>query len=125
MKIVYIAHPIAADEKFTTDENVADLLRILRIINLEQYSNSKFESNPEISWDTIIPIAPYLGDVLSMDDTVVFQRKRGLQNCEELINTGMFDELWLTGHKLSFGMQAEVNMFKLLGKPIINLIGKI
>lgn len=116
MKIVYIAHPIATDEKFNTEQNIQDILRILRRINLDRDDKEYCET---------VPVAPYLGDVLSMDDSVMFHRKRGLTNCEELIHTGMFDELWLTGHKVSVGMQYEVELFKLQGKPIINLIGKI
>ncbi len=118
-KIVYIAHPVATDEKFTTEQNIADILRIIRNINLgDKPIFPDFEG-------VIIPIAPYLGDVLAMDDSVANERKKGIDNGIAIIKTGVFDELWLTGHKLSLGMQEEVNLFKLQGKPIINLIGKI
>lgn len=118
-KIVYIAHPIATDEKFTVDQNVADILRIIKNINLGDRPMS------DDCEEMIVPVASYLGDVLAMNDAVAHERKRGIDNGIAIIETGVFDELWLTGHKLSLGMQEEVRLFKLQGKPIINLIDKI
>lgn len=115
VKIVYIAHPIAADEKFTTDENVADLLRIIKIINL---ADTGFAP-------TVIPLAPYIGDVMSMQDDNPLHRKRGIENDIAVIETGMFEELWLTGHKISLGMNEEIKLFVKQGRTVVNLIGKI
>ena len=118
-KLVYIAHPVATDEKFTTEQNVQDILRIVKNIN-----NGDRPVFPPFE-GKIVPCVPYLSDVLAMNDSISQERKIGIDNGMAVINTGMFDELWLTGHKLSLGMQEEVNLFKLQGKPIINLIEKI
>lgn len=114
-KLVYIAHPVATDEMFTTEQNVQDILRIVRNIN----------TMPSDCEQKIIPCVPYISDVLALDDSIPQERKIGIDNSTDVIETGIFDEIWLTGHKLSLGMQEEVRMFKLQGKPIINLIGKI
>jgi hypothetical protein len=118
MKIVYIAHPIASDGSYTTDENVADLLRIIRYLNMGGTDEAPFD-------EEVVPMAPYIGDVLAMDDTNVFQRKRGIENDVAMIETGIFEELWLTGHKISLGMQEEIKLFVAQGKKVVNLIGKI
>lgn len=130
-KIVYIAHPIATDEKFTVEQNIADILRIIKNINIGKDFSLFLSSGlcdkdnfPEFQI-SVIPLAPYIGDVLAMNDAVAHERKRGIDNGIAIIETGVFDELWLTGHKLSLGMQEEVRLFKLQGKPIINLIDKI
>lgn len=105
--IAYIAHPIGGAVK----ENLEDLVRILRKINLEY---------PDVS-----PIAPYYADILALDDSVTSERKRGIENDIALINTGVFDELWLTGSAVSNGMHEEMLLFRAQGKPIINMIGKL
>jgi len=106
MKIVYIAHPISGN----VSENISDILRIIRNINLSK--------------EDVVPLSPYIGDCLAMDDNNPLERKRGIDNCIALINTGMFDELWLTGERISFGMSEEIKLFKLLGKPIIDYTNK-
>lgn len=117
-KIVYIAHPIGGD----IEANLKDLFRILRVINL--YPNIK-AGEQTLDFTDIIPVAPYVADIYSLNDNIASERKRGIDNDIALILTGMFKELWLTGDRLSFGMQQEVQLFKNLGKPIINYIGKI
>lgn len=106
-KIVYIAHPISGD----VTNNLSDLRRIIRKINIE--------------YPDIIPCAPYYSDVVSLDDNKPLERKRGIDNGIALISTGVFKELWLTGNNISPGMYEEINMFKLLGIPILNFINKI
>lgn len=107
MKIVYIAHPIGGD----VEANLADLRRIIKKLNTENME--------------IVPCCPYYADVVSMDDSKVLERKRGILNDHEMILSGVFEELWLTGNHVSPGMQEEVNLFKLIGADIINLIGKL
>lgn len=106
-KIVYIAHQISGD----IEKNLSDLRRIIRKVNLE-YSDIAFS-------------APYYGDIVSLDDNEPLERKRGIDNDTALIMSGMFDELWLTGNEISLGMKEEINLFRSLGKPIINHIGKL
>ena len=107
MKIVYIAHPISGN----IEENLKDLIRIIRKINLD--------------YPDVVPLAPYYADILALDDTKAEERMRGIKNDVALIHTGIFEEIWLTGNKISFGMQEEIRLFVLQGKEVVNLIGMI
>ena len=109
-KICYIAHPISGD----IEVNLKDLARILRFINMLEPGDVR-----------IIPIAPYYADIIALDDNNPLERKRGIENDTALIMTGVFDELWLTGDKISFGMQEEIKLFRSLGKPIVDYTNKI
>lgn len=114
-KIVYIAHPIGGD----IEANLKDLFRILRIINMNPNPLTGY------NFENVIPVAPYVAYIYSLDDNNALERKRGIDNDIALILTGVFKELWLTGDKISRGMEEEVKLFRALGKPIINYIGKI
>lgn len=107
MIIAYIAHPIGGD----IEANLADLRRIVRKINLE---------HPDV-----VPFVPYYADVVSMDDNIASERSRGIKNDIEIIQRGIPDELWLTGDKLSFGMNMEQTAAQEKGIPVINKIGKL
>lgn len=104
-KIVYIAHPIGGD----IDGNLKDLFRIFRKLNLE-YPN-------------IVPIAPYVADVLSLKDHVQSERAKGMTNTMALLESGMIDEVWLTGELVSPGMQEETESCKRLNIPVLNKLG--
>jgi len=117
-KIVYIAHAIGGD----IEANLADLRRILRIINLNIHP---LKVSIGFDFSDVIPIVPYYADIVSLDDNNPEERSRGIENDKALIETGVFDELWLTGSKISFGMSCEVIMFEKLCKPVVNYIGWI
>lgn len=106
MKVVYISHAISGDIQY----NLREIRQIVRRINLEM--------------PNIIPVVPYYCDVVSLDDNVTLERKRGIDNCLEVIKRLNFDEIWLTGNSVTPGMNEEIKQFLLLGKPIINKIGK-
>lgn len=106
MKIVYISHPISGD----VDGNIKDILRIIRKINIE--------------FKYVHPVASYVVDCLSLDDNNPLERLRGMKNNENLIKSCVFDEIWLTGERISGGMRVEINLFVLQQKPIINYINK-
>jgi len=106
-KIVYIAHPIGGD----VQANLADLRRILRKLNLAH--------------DNIVPFCPYYADVVSLDDSVPEERARGLLNDHALFAAGFIDEVWLTGDRISEGMQKEKELAILRGIPVYNYIGLI
>ena len=127
-KIVYVAHPIRGDVK----ANLVDLSRILRIINTNSHPNKMDTSNIGLDckeeyfdFRDIVPCAPYYADILALDDNNPLERKRGIDNDTELIMTGIFEELWLTGTHISFGMNEEIKLFRSLGKPIIDYTNKI
>lgn len=101
LKIVYIAHPVAGDVKGNTEKIIA----ILRHINLNH--------------DHVIPFAPYIGDVLALNDNQPIERVLGIRNCLATINSGIIDELWIYGPRISGGMHTEIDHAYELGIPII------
>lgn len=101
MKIVYIAHPISGDQK----GNITRILDIVKAINLGRKD--------------IVPFAPYIVDCLCMDDSIEYQRNRGIANDIELFNRGFIDELWLFGNNISSGMIAEIEKAKEMGIPVL------
>ena len=66
MKIVYIAHPIGAPTKEGIENNLADLRRIVRGINL--------------NYPDIVPFVPYYADIVSMNDMIPAERERVIKN---------------------------------------------
>lgn len=120
-KLVYIAHPISGN----IEENLKDLIRILRIINTNSHPILNMVPDSFYDFEYIIPLAPYYADILALDDNNPEERARGIENDIALIKTGVFDELWLTGNKISFGMNEEIKLFQSLNKPVINYVGKI
>ncbi len=103
MKIVYIAHPISGN----VDGNIALILEIIRTIN---------ENEPDV-----VPCAPYLGDVIAMDDNTPHERARGLKNGLELIKRGMFDELRLYGEEITPGMAGEIREAHNKNIPVVGM----
>jgi hypothetical protein len=101
MKVVYIAHPISGDVM----GNIALILEIIRGINLNEPG--------------ILPLAPYIGDVLAMDDDTPEERAKGLKNGLELLKRGMFDELRLYGNTISAGVYGEIIEAKKHGMTVI------
>lgn len=108
MKIVYIAHPIGGN----VEENLSDLRRIVRLINLR---------SPDV-----VPFVPYYSDVVSLNDNIPEERGRGIKNDREILKRGrnFIDELWLTGERISDGMKAEATLAGILGITIKDYIGK-
>lgn len=125
-KLIYVAHPISGD----IDANLADLARILRVINTDSHplqvtEGSCHKGEFSFNFENIVPLAPYYADIIALDDNNPLERKRGIENDIAIIITGVFDELWLTGDKISFDMQEEIKLFRSLGKPIIDYTNKI
>jgi hypothetical protein len=122
-KIVYIAHPISGD----IHENLRDLIRIMRIINMNEVTlaGARLGTIEEYDFSNVIPQAPYYHDIIALDDNNPLERKRGIDNDIAMINTGVYDELWLTGDRISFGMSEEIKLFVKLGKPVLNYIGRL
>lgn len=92
MIIAYIAHPIGGD----VEGNVKALLEIIKQVNL---------NHPDV-----VPFAPYLADVMAMDDSDPVQRARGIRNDKEILSRGIVDELWLFGDRISPGMRDEMKI---------------
>lgn len=92
MKIVYICHPIASDVK----GNIKKIIKIIRDINLTNID--------------VVPFAPYLGDVLALNDNNPHERERGMKNCTAVLDSGMVAELWVYGPTISSGMETEIKI---------------
>lgn len=88
-KIVYIAHPIGGD----VEGNIQKIKEIVRGINLRE---------PDV-----VPFAPYLSDVLALDDDIPEHRTRGFANNKRIFDSGIIDELWVYG--ASEGVEEEIN----------------
>ena len=105
MKIAYIAHPISGDVKGNIDKIIA----IVRQINLTEP-------------DTV-PFAPYIVDLLALDDSKPEERARGIQNDTALLSSGLITELRLYGPHISSGMKHEAALVKMMGIPVIDCLG--
>lgn len=101
MKIAYIVHPIAGD----VHGNIQKILAIVKEINL---------TKPDV-----VPFAPYIADVLAMDDNNPAQRERGIDNDIAILGSGMVNELWVYGPGITGGMQAEIEFATTMGIPVI------
>jgi hypothetical protein len=101
MKIVYIVHPVAGD----IHGNVQKILKIIREINLTRKD--------------IVPFAPYIADILAMDDNDSAQRERGIDNGIAILGSGIIRELWVFGKKISPGMEAEIHLAWEMSIPVI------
>ena len=84
-KLVYIAHPVAGDVK----ANVEDILRICKEMHTQE----------------IVPFAPYLVALHYLDDHVEEERALGIAANRECFHRRVMDEVWLTGSRISRGMQ--------------------
>jgi len=100
MKIVYIAHPVSGD----VNGNIIKIISIVREINM---------MCPEM-----VPLVPYLADLYALDDNVPNERQRGIKNDIAVLKSGLINEVWLYGDKISTGMQEEIKLAKELNIPI-------
>lgn len=107
MKIAYIAHPISGD----IESNLADLRRIVRKINLE--------------YPDVVPFVPYYADIVSLDDNLAEERARGIKNDMEIIRRGIPDEVWLTGPRISYGMEFEREAAIERGITVVDCVNKL
>lgn len=105
MKICYIAHPISGN----VENNLSDLRRIIRKINLE--------------FTDIVPFVPYYADIVSLNDNIRAERERGIKNDTAILQSGIVTELWLTGDRLSHGMKSEQEIAINSNIPVVDLIG--
>lgn len=98
-KIVYIAHPVGGD----VENNIKLVLSIVRQLSIE---------------NEVIPFAPYIVDVQSLDDSKPEQRAIGFEHNKQLFHSGIIDYVWLYGGRISSGMQTEIEWANSLGIPV-------
>jgi hypothetical protein len=104
MRIVYIAHPISGDVK----GNLRKIYSIIRKINMEE---------PDI-----VPFAPYVSDLLSLDDNIPEERARGFDNNKAFFEKGIVEELRLYGVRRSYGMLEEEKWCREFNIPVRSYI---
>lgn len=105
--VYYLSHPLAPDDRFTFDENMAHVVHLMRIFFDE-------------GW---MVIAPYHTICLALPDANDEYRRLGLEcDCNM---ARMMGNMVLTGHKLSSGMKHEMEqaMACKKGGAIHNFIG--
>jgi hypothetical protein len=100
-KIAYICHPIAGD----VDGNLSKILGIVKDININE---------PET-----VPFAPYISDVMAIDDSNTNYRNRGIKNDRTIIGRQFIDECRVYGDRISDGMRNELFMFFDQGVPVL------
>lgn len=101
-KIIYIAHPIGGNVK----ANLNKLSKIYREITATN--------------NDVIPFIPYYVTVVSLNDTSNIERKIGFDHNKTIFNSGIINELWLYGDRISDGMKIEIEWAKELGIPIVS-----
>ena len=100
-KIIYIAHPISGN----LHGNLSAISDIYNYLSIE---------------DKVIPFVPYFATVLSLDDDMPELRAIGFSHNEAIFNSGIIDEVWLYGPRISEGMQIEIGWADALGIPIVS-----
>ena len=102
MKIVYIAHPIGGE---SFDQNLIELAKIVRYLNLTE--------------ENIVPFVPYFIDLHALNDNIGFERNKGIVNNRVLFESGVIEELWLYGSRISKGIEQEIEWAKELNIKIV------
>lgn len=90
-KVWYLSHPLAPDDKYTFEQNMAHVVHLMRIFYEEGFR----------------VIAPYHTICLALDDDNPEWRRIGLE-CACYIARSL-GYVFLTGHKLSSGMEHEAH----------------
>lgn len=99
-KVVYIAHPISGD----VYNNCQKVVRIVEAINRKK---------PNVQ-----PFAPYIVDLLALNNKKEEDKELGMMNNLELIRRGFVDELWVFGDKISKGMKQEIDIARENNIPV-------
>lgn len=105
--IWYLAHPVASDEVKTIDQNLADILHLMRLFTRQGVKVQ----------------APYYTLIQACEDNEPEIRLRGMEINLRICRT--FGTILLTGHKVSKGMRDELDAATECkqGGVIFNFIG--
>lgn len=91
-KTIYIAHAISGD----VENNIEKVKKIVRDLNLKK---------------EVHPFAPYLVDLMVLNDDDFKEREIGFSNNKIFFDKGVIDEVWCFG-KISKGMSIEIQWAK-------------
>ena len=101
----YLAHPIAADGEYSTEENLEHARKVLRLF---------LEAG-------IYVTAPWIPACEVLDDTNVDHRRLGLDIDTTIVSH--LRKLILTGHRVSEGMYREIAAIEIVGGWVVDLTG--
>ena len=87
---VYIIHPIAGD----VENNIKKVLDICK----------------EVHKGDIIPLVPYVTSVGYLDDNDSYERVKGTMVNRAVLQSGIIDEAWVYGDKISDGMKYDIEI---------------
>jgi hypothetical protein len=106
-RVFYLSHPLAPDERFTFEQNMAHVVKLIKICFDE-------------GWYVI---APYHTICMALDDDKPEDRVKGLE-CDCNV-ARLLGNVILTGHKLSSGMEHEMDQAMACknGGLIYNFVG--
>lgn len=99
-QITYLAHPFGHDP----EGNTIKIQRIYRALS---------------SQNEVIPFAPYLATVQSLNDQIPSERAIGFTHNEAIFRAGCIDQIYLYGDHISAGMAIEIGWARELNIPVI------
>lgn len=106
MKVWYLAHPIAGDEKFRTEQNLEHLVEAQKIL-LE---------------GGIYTVAPYYSWIVAFGGAADFKQINTMLDIDCECVRSLY-RIMLIGHKLSRGMGIEKREAERNGLAVVDLIG--
>lgn len=112
MRLMYLAHPVAADEEHTIREHAELAATYLRAVA---------RGLTGTGWSVV---APWLGTLwaMGMTEPDVQTRVHVLRVCAEQVRR--CDALLLCGHRMSYGMWDEHAAARYAGVPMLGLVGR-
>ena len=89
-KFIYIVHPIGGD----IEGNKKKVLDICSQIHTEK----------------VFPLVPYIVSCMYLDDTVQEERTKGMLVNKTVLESGIIDEAWVYGDRISAGMRYDIRI---------------
>ncbi len=103
-KVVYLAHPISGD----ISGNLKRLVSWYRWAVMTRHVN---------------PIAPYHLCCLALNDQSPNERELGIELDEQILRSGIIEEVWLVGSMISRGMSNESRIAMSMGIEVRDFTG--
>lgn len=101
----YLAHPLKPDDHYTVEQNMDHVVKLTRLF---------FEHN-------VYVCTPYHTTMLALDDDNIEHRNMGIEADNEVLK--LLNRIILVGHRISFGMNAEMELIIAQGGEVKNFVG--
>lgn len=101
----YMAHPVAPDDKYTLAQNMDHVVHLTRLF---------FDEG-------VYVCTPYHSCIMALDDNNIQHRRMGIEMDFTVLRK--LERVICVGHKLSSGMEAELNLIKAMNGSWLNLVG--